>query len=297
MDSPDLSLNISREVIQQNRILKTIESNIEKKIKSSLLDMLKDDRETYEKFFRAFGMQLKFGVYNEFGADKDKVVDLLMFYSSHDKKYTTLDEYVSRMKEDQDTIYYACGETIDKIESLPQVDSILDKGYEILYLTEYVDEFALQTLISYKDKKFVNVSDASLDLDSDSEKEEVKKINEDNKDMFTIMKEAIPNVKEIRFTNKLKKHPVCLTTEGNISIEMEKVINAMPTDEKINASLVLEINKDHEIVKKLEELYNSDKEKLKEYSKILYSQARLIEGLSIENPTEISNLICEYLSK
>ena len=297
VDSPDLSLNISREVIQQNRILKTIGNNIEKKIKNGLLEMLNEDRETYEKFFKAFGMQIKFGVYNEFGADKDKVVDLLMFYSSHDKKYTTLEEYVSRMKEGQDTIYYACGETIDKIETLPQVDSILDKGYEILYLTEYVDEFALQTLMTFKDKKFVNVSDASLDLDSDNEKEEVKKINEDNKDMFTIMKEAIPNVHEIRFTNKLKKHPVCLTTEGNISIEMEKVINAMPTDEKINASLVLEINKDHEIAKKLEELYNTDKEKLKEYSKILYSQARLIEGLSIENPTEISNLICEYLAK
>lgn len=297
VDSPDLPLNISRETLQQSRNLKTIATSIEKKIKSSLKDMLDNDREKYDGFYKAFGMQLKFGVYNNYGMDKDKVSDLLLFYSSKDKKYVTLDEYVSRMKEGQKEIYYACGETIDKIELLPQVEAVLDKGYEVLYLTEYVDEFALQTLMEYKEKKFMNVCTNALDLDTEEEKEQIKKENEEFKDMLNIMKEAIPEVKKVRFTNKLKGHPVCLTSEGGISVEMEKVINAMPTDEKIQATLVLEINKDHDIVKKIKELYTNDKEALKSYSKILYSQARLIEGLSIENPTEISNLVCEFLSK
>ena len=297
VDSPDLPLNISRETLQQSRNLKTIATSIEKKIKSSLKDMLDNDREKYDSFYKTFGMQLKFGVYNNYGMDKDKVSDLLLFYSSKDKKYVTLDEYVSRMKEGQKEIYYACGETIDKIELLPQVEAVLDKGYEVLYLTEYVDEFALQTLMEYKEKKFMNVCTNALDLDTEEEKEQIKKENEEFKDMLNIMKEAIPEVKEVRFTNKLKGHPVCLTSEGGISVEMEKVINAMPTDEKIQATLVLEINKDHDIVKKIKELYTNDKEALKSYSKILYSQARLIEGLSIENPTEISNLVCEFLSK
>ena len=297
VDSPDLPLNISRETLQQSRNLKTIATSIEKKIKSSLKDMLDNDREKYDSFYKSFGMQLKFGVYNNYGMDKDKVSDLLLFYSSKDKKYVTLDEYVSRMKEGQKEIYYACGETIDKIELLPQVEAVLDKGYEVLYLTEYVDEFALQTLMEYKEKKFMNVCTNALDLDTEEEKEQIKKENEEFKDMLNIMKEAIPDVKEVRFTNKLKGHPVCLTSEGGISVEMEKVINAMPTDEKIQATLVLEINKDHDIVKKIKELYTNDKEALKSYSKILYSQARLIEGLSIENPTEISNLVCEFLSK
>ena len=297
VDSPDLPLNISRETLQQSRNLKTIATSVEKKIKSSLKDMLDNDREKYDSFYKAFGMQLKFGVYNNYGMDKDKVSDLLLFYSSKDKKYVTLDEYVSRMKEGQKEIYYACGETIDKIELLPQVEAVLDKGYEVLYLTEYVDEFALQTLMEYKEKKFMNVCTNALDLDTEEEKEQIKKENEEFKDMLNIMKEAIPEVKEVRFTNKLKGDPVCLTSEGGISVEMEKVINAMPTDEKIQATLVLEINKDHDIVKKIKELYTNDKEALKSYSKILYSQARLIEGLSIENPTEISNLVCEFLSK
>ena len=297
VDSPDLPLNISRETLQQSRNLKTIATSVEKKIKSSLKDMLDNDREKYDSFYKSFGMQLKFGVYNNYGMDKDKVSDLLLFYSSKDKKYVTLDEYVSRMKEGQKEIYYACGETIDKIELLPQVEAVLDKGYEVLYLTEYVDEFALQTLMEYKEKKFMNVCTNALDLDTEEEKEQIKKENEEFKDMLNIMKEAIPEVKEVRFTNKLKGHPVCLTSEGGISVEMEKVINAMPTDEKIQATLVLEINKDHDIVKKIKELYTNDKEALKSYSKILYSQARLIEGLSIENPTEISNLVCEFLSK
>ena len=297
VDSPDLPLNISRETLQQSRNLKTIATSVEKKIKSSLKDMLDNDRERYDSFYKSFGMQLKFGVYNNYGMDKDKVSDLLLFYSSKDKKYVTLDEYVSRMKEGQKEIYYACGETIDKIELLPQVEAVLDKGYEVLYLTEYVDEFALQTLMEYKEKKFMNVCTNALDLDTEEEKEQIKKENEEFKDMLNIMKEAIPEVKGVRFTNKLKGHPVCLTSEGGISVEMEKVINAMPTDEKIQATLVLEINKDHDIVKKIKELYTNDKEALKSYSKILYSQARLIEGLSIENPTEISNLVCEFLSK
>ena len=217
VDSPDLPLNISRETLQQSRNLKTIATSIEKKIKSSLKDMLDNDREKYDSFYKAFGMQLKFGVYNNYGMDKDKVSDLLLFYSSKDKKYVTLDEYVSRMKDGQKEIYYACGETIDKIELLPQVEAVLDKGYEVLYLTEYVDEFALQTLMEYKEKKFMNVCTNALDLDTEEEKEQIKKENEEFKDMLNIMKEAIPEVKEVRFTNKLKGHPVCLTSEGGIS--------------------------------------------------------------------------------
>lgn len=209
----------------------------------------------------------------------------------------TLQEYVSRMKEGQEGIYYACGETTGKIDLTPQVEQVKDKGYEILYCTDYVDEFALQTLMTYEEKKFLNVAKDNLNLDTDEEKEEVKKLNEDNKDMFAMMKETLPDIKEVRFTNRLKSHPVCLVSEGNISIEMEKVINAMPTDEQIKAEKVLEINKDHKIAKKLEHLYETDKEALKDYTKILYAEARLIEGLPIDNPTEITSLICDKLAE
>lgn len=297
VDSPDLSLNISREILQQDRVLKTIAKNIETKIIKELTDMLNNDREKYEQFHKAFGMQLKFGVYNNYGMDKDKLKDLVMFSSSNDKKLTTLKEYVSRTSESQDTIYYASGETVDKIDMMPQVELVKDKGYEILYLTDYVDEFVIQILGEYESKKFVNVSSKDLNLDTEEEKEQLKKENENNKDMLDIMKESIGNVKEVRFTHRLKTHPVCLSTEGGISTEMEKVINAMPTDEKITATTILEINENHEIVDKLKNLYKNNKEELKDYSKILYAQARLIEGLPIENPTEISNLICKELSK
>lgn len=298
VDSDDLSLNISREILQQDRQLKLIASNIEKKIKSELESMLKDERDKYEKFFKEFGMQLKLGVYNDYGMHKDELKDLLLFYSSKDEKYITLKEYVSSMKDDEENIYYACGETIDKINMLPQVEKVKDKGYNILYLTEYVDEFAIKSLMEYDGKKFVNVSEENLDLDTEEEKEEIKKINDENKEMLNSMKEIIgSDISDVRFTHRLKNHPVCLVSEGPVSIEMQKVLNAMPTDQNINAKIILEINSSHKIADKLKELYRSDKEKFNEYTKILYSQSRLIEGLSIENPTEISNLICDLLSK
>ena len=298
VDSDDLSLNISREILQQDRQLKLIASNIEKKIKSELESMLKDERDKYEKFFKEFGMQLKLGVYNDYGMHKDELKDLLLFYSSKDEKYITLKEYVSSMKDDEENIYYACGETIDKINMLPQVEKVKDKGYNILYLTEYVDEFAIKSLMEYDGKKFVNVSEENLDLDTEEEKKEIKKINDENKEMLNSMKEIIgSDISDVRFTHRLKNHPVCLVSEGPVSIEMQKVLNAMPTDQSINAKIILEINSSHKIADKLKKLYKSDKEKFNEYTKILYSQSRLIEGLSIENPTEISNLICDLLSK
>lgn len=297
VDTPDVSLNISREILQQNRQVQIIAKSIESKIKKELEILLEENREDYEKFFKIFGIQLKFGIYNGYGANKDILKDLVLFNSSFEKKLVTFKEYVSRMKENQDKIYYACGETVDKIDLLPQVEAVKEKGFEILYLTEYVDEFALQMLMEYDNKKFVNVSSEKLDLETEEEKEELKKNNEEHKDMFNVMKEAVKDeVKDIRFTKKLKTHPVCLTSEGNVSIEMEKVINAMPTDEKVKAETVLEINESHPIANKIKNLYENDKESLEKYTKILYAQARLIEGLPIENPTEISNLVCEIMS-
>ena len=219
VDSPDLSLNISREMLQHDRQLKIIAKNLDKKIKSELLDMLHKNREDYEKFFTTFGTTLKFGVYNDFGLNKDNLKDLLMFHSSTENKLVTLDEYVDRMKEGQDKIYYACGETVDKIELLPQVEAVKEKGYEILYLTENIDEFVVQVLMEHKEKKFINVCANDVDLDTDEEKEALKKENEENKDMFTLMKETIgEGVQEVRFTHRLKNHPVCLTSEGALSV-------------------------------------------------------------------------------
>lgn len=298
VDSPDLSLNISREMLQHDRQLKIIAKNLDKKIKSELLDMLHKNREDYEKFFTTFGTTLKFGVYNDFGLNKDNLKDLLMFHSSTEKKLVTLDEYVDRMKEGQDKIYYACGETVDKIELLPQVEAVKEKGYEILYLTENIDEFVVQVLMEYKEKKFINVCANDVDLDTDEEKEALKKENEENKDMFTLMKETIgEGVQEVRFTHRLKNHPVCLTSEGALSVEMEKVINSMPNDQKVKAQTALEINDSHPIAQKIKDLYENDKEELKKYTQVLYAQARLIEGLPVENPTQISNLICEIIAK
>ena len=298
VDSPDLSLNISREMLQHDRQLKIIAKNLDKKIKSELLDMLHKNREDYEKFFTTFGTTLKFGVYNDFGLNKDNLKDLLMFHSSTENKLVTLDEYVDRMKEGQDKIYYACGETVDKIELLPQVEAVKEKGYEILYLTENIDEFVVQVLMEHKEKKFINVCANDVDLDTDEEKEALKKENEENKDMFTLMKETIgEGVQEVRFTHRLKNHPVCLTSEGALSVEMEKVINSMPTDQKVKAQTALEINDSHPIAQKIKDLYVNDKEALKKYTQVLYAQARLIEGLPVENPTQISNLICEIIAK
>ena len=294
IDTEDVSLNISREMLQKTKALKIIAKNIETKIIKELTNMLNEDRDNYNKFFKVFGTNIKFGIYNNYGVDKEKLQDLIMFTSSKTKELITLDEYVKNMKEDQKDIYYVSGESIEKIDMLPQIEQVKNKDYEILYLTDYVDEFTLQALSEYKDKKFKNVSQADLDLDDN--KEEIKKVNEDNKDLLTIMKDAI-DVNEVRFTNKLKTHPVCLTSKGNISVEMQKVINSMPGDESINAKIVLEINENHPIAEKLKDLYKNDKDELKKYSKILYSEAKLIEGLSIDNPTEISNLICDIMSK
>lgn len=298
VDSEDLSLNISREILQQDRQLKTIAKNIESKIKSELQSMLEKNREEYEKFFDIFGVQLKFGTYNNYGMNKELLQDLLLFHSSEEGKYITLKEYVKDSKEGQDSIYYACGETIDKIEMLPQVEKVKDKGYKILYLTDNVDEFVLQVVMEYEGKKFVNVCANNVDLDTEEEKEALKKVNEENKEMFSIMKETLKDsVQDVRFTHRLKNHPVCLSSEGAISIEMEKVMKEMPTGQGIKAQTVLEINEKHEIANKIKKLYKTDKEELKKYTKILYAGARLIEGLTVDNPTEISNLICDILAK
>ena len=298
VDSEDLSLNISREMLQKDRNVQIIAKNIENKIKSELEKMMKDHFEDYKKFFKTFGAQIKFGVYNNYGMDKDKLKDLLIFYSANKKDYITLKDYVENLEKDQDKIYYACGETIDKIDLLPQVESVKEKKYDILYLTDYVDEFTIQALMEYEKHPFANVSDGNLDLESKEEKEELDKINQENKEMFDFMKEKLTeHVESVRFTHRLKNHPVCLTTEGAVSVEMEKVINAMPTDEKIKAHTILEINENHPIAQKIKKLFESDKEELEKYTKILYAEARLIEGLSLENPTEISGLICDLISK
>ncbi len=295
VDSADISLNISREMLQHDYQLKLIAKNIEKKIKNELENMLKNEREKYEQFFKAFGTNLKFGVYNNYGMNKDMLVDLLLFTSSNEKKLVSLKEYVAGMKEGQDTIYYACGETVDKIDMLPQTDMFKDKGYEILYLTENVDEFAVKMLGEYDGKKFANICADNIDISSDEEKEELKKENEDAQAIFDVMsKELEGKVKAVRFTNKLKNHPVCLTSEGEISLEMEKVLNSMPTDQKVKADLVLEINSEHPIAEKLKQL-SGDEETLKKYAEILYSQACLIGGRTIDDPTGLSNLICELM--
>ncbi len=297
VDSEDVSLNLSREMLQQDRQVKTIAKSIEKKIHSTLEDMMENDRDNYEKFWEAFGMQLKYGIYSSYGMNNDALKDLLLFYSSKEKKRISLKEYVDRMIDGQEKIYYASGDNLDRIDMLPNVEKFKDKGYEVLYLVDYVDEFTVQALMEYNGKKFINVSSEDVSLDSDDEKKELDSLNEDAKDMFSLMKAALPDVKNIKYTNKLKNHPVCLSTEGNISLEMEKILNQMPTGDKVKADVVLEINKDHPIVNKLNELYDNDKEELETYTKILYNQARLIEGLPIENPTELTNMVCDLLSK
>ena len=298
VDTPDLSLNISREMLQHDKNLGIIAKSIENKIKNELSNMMKNDYEEYKKFFKIFGLQLKFGIYNNYGMDKDKLKDLILFYSANKKDLISLKEYVSNMSENQDKIYYANGETPDKIDLLPQVELVKDKGFDILYFTDYMDEFAIQTLMEYEGKKFINVCSKDLNLSSDEENKKLDKLNSEHSDLFKAMKESLANsVSEVRFTNRLKSHPVCLTTEGDVSVEMEKVFNAMPTDNKIKANTILEINSEHKIVDKLNDLYKNDKDELAKYTKILYAQARLIEGLTIDNPTEISNLVCDLISK
>lgn len=296
VDSEDLSLNISREMLQHDRQLKVIASRLEKKIKSELLSMLKNDREKYEEFFKNFGLQLKYGVYNGFGANKELLQDLLLFYSSSEQKLVTLEEYVSRMKEDQKYIYYAGGESREQIEKLPQTELVKEKGYEILYLTDDVDEFALQMMHDYNEKEFKSVSASDLDLDTEEEKKEFEKQAEENKDLLTFMKDALDGkVKAVVLSKRLKSHPVCLSNEGMLSIEMEKVLNAMPNDQKVKAERVLEINASHPIFEKLAKLYAEDQEKLKTYAQLLYTQAELIEGMPVEDPVAFSNAVCELM--
>ncbi len=298
VDSQDLSLNISREMLQHDRQLKVIATRLEKKIKSELESMLENEREKYEEFFKNFGLQLKYGIYQDYGMHKDVLQELLLFYSSSEKKLVTLKEYVSRMKEEQKFIYYACGETTARVEQLPQTEELRDKGYEILYLTDNVDEFALRMLMKYDDKEFKSVSADDLGLKTEEEKKEAEKQVEENKDMLNFMKDSLDGkVKQVILSQKLKTHPVCLSTDGAISIEMEKVLNAMPTDEKVTAQRVLEINANHPVFKKLCDLYANDKDILKEYSLLLYTQALLIEGVSIDDPVAFSNQICDLMTK
>lgn len=293
VDSEDLSLNISREMLQHDRQLKVIAKSLEKKIKNELTKMLKNERETYEGFFKTFGLQLKFGVYNGYGANKDLLKDLLLFYSSFENKYATLAEYVSRMKEDQKYIYYASGASVERIEHLPQTELVKDKGYEILYFTDDVDEFAIQMLTEYEGKQFKSVSSGDLGLESEEEKQELDKQAQEHKDLFDFMKEALGDkVKGVRLSQRLKSHPVCLSSEGALSIEMEKVLNSMPNDQKVEANKMLEINASHPIFGKLSSLYETDQEKLKEYCNLLYTQAMLIEGMPVEDPVAFSNQIC-----
>lgn len=299
VDSEDISLNISREILQQDKQLKVMSKNIEKKINSELKNMLSNEREKYEKFFNEFGMQIKMGIYNTYGMAKDDLQDLLLFNSSVEEKLITLKEYISRIKEKQEKIYYAVGESVDKINLMPQVEDVKEKGYEILYLVDYADEFVIQVLQKYDNKDFINVSNANLDIDSDDEKAEITKINEDSKELLSKISNILNGkVSKVKFTNTLKKHPVCLTTEGNISTGMEKVLSAMPVEQKVKAQTILSINVKHPIANKIKKLYEEkNTEELEKYSKILYSQARLIEGMNIDNPSEISDLICDILSK
>ncbi len=296
-DSADLSLNISREMLQHDRQLKIMAKSLERSIKNELVKMLRNDREKYEKFWKAFGLQIKFGVYNGFGAAKEQLKDLLLFYSSGEKKLVTLEEYVSRMKEGQKYIYYASGETVDKIDKLPQTELVKDRGYEILYLVDGVDEFALQMMVDYDEKQFKSVSAGDLELESPEEKEEIKAKAEESKDMFGFMKEALGGkVKDVRLSKILKSHAVCLTSDGIFSIEMEKVLSQMPTEHNAKAEKVLEINPDHQIYNTLKTLYDTDKDKLKAYTELLYNQALLIEGMAIEDPVDFSNKICSLMT-
>ena len=299
VDSQDLSLNISREMLQHDRQLRAIAQRLEKKIKSELLSMLKTDREKYISFFKNFGLQLKYGLYDSFGANKETLKDLLMFYSSTEKALVTLSEYVSRMKHEQKYIYYASGETVEQIDRLPQTELLKEKGYEILYLTDSIDEFALQVMREFDEKQFKSVSGEDLDIEeSKEEKEAAEKQAEESKDLLQFMKESLDGkVSEVKLSHRLKSHPVCLTSKGGLSIEMEKVLNAMPTDEKVQAERVLEINAKHPVLEKLKKEYDTDKNTVKKYTALLYDQARLIEGLPIEDPVEFSNAVCELMTK
>lgn len=294
VDSEDLSLNISREMLQQDRQLRVIAKNVKSKIKGMLEKMLRDEREDYEKFFDAFGRQIKFGVYDQFGAAKDELKDLLLFHSSNEKKLVSLKEYVDRMKEDQKYIYYATGESIHRIDLLPQAERLKEEGFEILYFTEEIDEFAIKVLQSYEDKEFKSIASGDLGLDDEA----AKSFNEDNKDLFAFMKRELGDrVKEVRASTRLKSHPVCLTVAGDVSIEMEKIMNTMPNGGGMKAEKVLEVNADHAIFQTLQRVYTEDETKAKQYTDLLYQQALLIEGLPLEDPVAYSNAVCALMAE
>ncbi|HII4470501.1 TPA: molecular chaperone HtpG [Clostridium perfringens] len=293
VDSQDLSLNISREMLQHDRQLSRIAKNIKTKIKNELESMMKNDRESYEKFYKSFGRQLKYGVYDDFGMNKDELKDLLMFYSSKEKKMVSLAEYVERMAEDQKYIYYAVGESNERIEKMPQTEMVLDKGYEILYFTEDVDEFAIKMLMNYKEKEFKSVSSGDLGIESE---EENKKENEENKGIFEAMKEALgEKISAVKASSRLKNYPVCLSSEGEVSIEMEKILSAMPNNQGVKAQKILEVNTNHEVFNSLKDALENDKDKFNLYTKLLYNQALLVEGLSIEDPVDFTNDICKLM--
>ncbi|MGV2804651.1 molecular chaperone HtpG [Clostridium perfringens] len=293
VDSQDLSLNISREMLQHDRQLSRIAKNIKTKIKNELESMMKNDRESYEKFYKSFGRQLKYGVYDDFGMNKDELKDLLMFYSSKEKKMVSLAEYVERMAEDQKYIYYAVGESNERIEKMPQTEMVLDKGYEILYFTEDVDEFAIKMLMNYKEKEFKSVSSGDLGIESE---EENKKENEENNGIFEAMKEALgEKISAVKASSRLKNYPVCLSSEGEVSIEMEKILSAMPNNQGVKAQKVLEVNTNHKVFNSLKDALEKDKDKFNLYTKLLYNQALLVEGLSIEDPVDFTNDICKLM--
>ena len=298
VDSPDLSLNISREMLQHNKQLKVIAGGLEKKIKNELTKLLESDRASYEKFYDAFGLQLKYGIYSSYGMNNETLKDLIMFVSSYEEKKVTLKEYVSRMKSDQKQIYYASGSSIDAVKMLPQAEAVKEKGFEVLYLIAEIDEFSIKALREYEAHEFLNVTDKSLDIDSKEDKEKLKEENEKSATVFDFMKKELGDkVDSVRFSSVLKNHPVCLSTEGSVSLEMENVLNSMPGgDNDVKAKAILEINLNHPIANKIKTLYETDKDKLAKYTKILYSQARLIGGMKIDNPSELSDLVCSLMA-
>ena len=298
VDSNDLNLNISREILQQDRQMKTMAKSIEKKIKGALEDLLKNDREKYEEFFKSFGLQLKYGLYEDFGSHKETLQDLILFKSSHEEKYVTLKEYIEHMKEGQELIYYACGQSIEQINQLPQMERLKDKGYEVLYFLDDVDEFAILSMQDYDGKKFKSIAQGDLNLDSEEEKQEIEKKKEENKDLLTSMKEALNGaVSDVRISSRLKTHPVCLVSDEGVSLEMEKVLAQNPEGSNIKASRILEINPNHPVFATMQQLKEKDEDTLKKFTGILYNQALLIEGLNIENPVEYANQICDLMSK
>ncbi len=300
VDSSDLSLNISREMLQQDRQLRAIASGVEKKIAAELKKMLESDRDTYEKLFAEFGLTLKFGVYNNFGVKKDELKDLLLFHSSTQEKLTTLKEYVERMQADQKFIYYACGDSVEKISALAVTELLKERGYEILYMPDNVDEFVVKTLMTYDEKEFKSAASADLGLDSDEKKEELEKTSAEHKEMLDEMKSAIGDeVKEVKLSTRMKNNAVCLTAEGEISLEMEKVFKSMKNASPVPvlADKVLELNPEHKIFAKLVELWKSgDKEKLGKYARVLFASAMLVEGMEIENPSEVAATLAELLA-